>query len=179
MDILIAGFVQCMVIDPHGISSLCTLRMWSNSPISIAKLVERLGIEPRGYLSVFRPPCQRPPLKMFIVCGIEPPHAPMKHILQHTFERDQCSVYCHSPFCNGQHQTKDALTIKMVRGLGLEPSWPQSQCGALPYMLLSGKSQCKRNRTFLPCADLRYHIRGGIEPQQPYQGVLPLHQYIV
>jgi len=24
-------------------------------------LVERLGIEPRGYLSVFRPPCQRPP----------------------------------------------------------------------------------------------------------------------
>ena len=62
----------------------------------------------------------------------------------------------------------------MVRELGLEPSWPQSQCGALPYMLLSGKSQCRRNRTFLPCADLRYHIRGGIEPQQPYQGVVPL-----
>ena len=32
-----------------------------------------------------------------------------------------------------------------------------------------------RNRTVPPRADLRYHIQGGIEPQQPYRGVLPLH----
>jgi hypothetical protein len=50
-----------------------------------------------------------PLYKNVITCGIEPTHAPLKHILHYTFKRDQCSVYCHSPFCDGQHQTKDAL----------------------------------------------------------------------
>ena len=34
-----------------------------------------------------------------------------------------------------------SMTAKLVRELGIEPSWPQSQCGALPNMLLSEKCE--------------------------------------
>ena len=44
------------------------------------------------------------------------------------------------------------MVKKLVRELGLEPSWPQSQCGALPYMLLSeigGASQIRTDNLLL------------------------------
>ena len=58
-----------------------------------------------------------------------------ERILHYTLEHDQCSVYCHSPFCDGQHQTKDALTIKVN----------DSRCNELHYSFLYWKIPVTNN----------------------------------